>query len=317
MKISIFLKILSIMLILTIVPIIILGLTSMQVSESLAMGAVSDAGNIANFSINASTESLKHMGEEQVQRIASDVATQLEIYIRDHPSMTVEDLQKDHLFVSLATAPLGKTGYCTVFDSDSLTRRFHPYPSYVNKNIIDPTVDLPDYKKLMLASKGGRQSSGYFTFMEPDGSLRSKYAANIPVKTSTGDGVYLSVSAQVYLDEFLTPATETERVIQQKLDYTILNVQMKSSSFSIQNIILVMIIIWTMITAIASYFLAHQIVNPIIHLTKTANRISKGDLTDTRIDIHTGDEIEDLSMAFSRMVVSLKFYIDEYRKNER
>jgi HAMP domain-containing protein len=316
MKQSIFVKIMAVMLFLAIVPICVLGFMSMQASENLALSAVDEAQAVADYSINASTESLNNLGEKQIQRISDDVATQLDIYISDHPSMTIADLQNDTRFVSLATAPVGETGYIAVYDSDTLTRRFHPYPSYINTNIIDYSVDLPEFQELMLASRGGNESQGYFLYKEPDGSLRKKYGANVPVKTPTKDGVHLTVSSQAYVDEFSQPARETERTIQQNLNATIKTIKEKSSSFSFQNIILVMVIIWVFIAVIASYLLARAIVNPIIRLTTSAERISKGDLTDTAISIKTGDEIEELSVAFSRMVASLKFYIEEYRKGQ-
>ena len=50
----------------------------------------------------------------------------------------------------------------------------------------------------MLAPMRGRQSSGYFTFREPDSELREKYVANIPIKAPTKDRVPPTVSAQTY-----------------------------------------------------------------------------------------------------------------------
>ncbi|ODS36297.1 MAG: hypothetical protein A7316_10145 [Candidatus Altiarchaeales archaeon WOR_SM1_86-2] len=60
------------------------------------------------------------------------------------------------------------------------------------------------------------------------------------------------------------------------------------------------------LAVLLSIVLARGITGPIEKLTKTADEISKGNL-DMEIEIKSKDEIGELSEAFHRMVVSLKF----------
>lgn len=58
---------------------------------------------------------------------------------------------------------------------------------------------------------------------------------------------------------------------------------------------------------IASYFLARRLAQPILEVRQGAERIAKGDLA-TRIEVHTGDEIEALAAQFNTMAGQLQEY---------
>jgi two-component system sensor histidine kinase BarA len=57
----------------------------------------------------------------------------------------------------------------------------------------------------------------------------------------------------------------------------------------------------------------YVIVKPVKHLTEVSNAISAGELN-VRSEIHTGDEFEDLSHAFNRMLRNLVSMQDQWRK---
>ncbi|MBI3815043.1 MAG: HAMP domain-containing protein [Nitrospinae bacterium] len=61
---------------------------------------------------------------------------------------------------------------------------------------------------------------------------------------------------------------------------------------------------------------ANKIVNPVLELRKEAELIGNGNL-DHRLRIETGDEIEDLSIAFNKMADDLKQNIEEIKRVER
>ncbi len=58
---------------------------------------------------------------------------------------------------------------------------------------------------------------------------------------------------------------------------------------------------------------ANSIVNPIVHLTEVANKISMGDF-DVKIDVRSNDEIGELAQAIERMARSLQLAIERLRK---
>lgn len=57
-----------------------------------------------------------------------------------------------------------------------------------------------------------------------------------------------------------------------------------------------------------AYLLARRITRPILGLSKGVRVIGSGNL-DQRLEVHTGDEIEDLATAFNKMTADLKEYI--------
>ena len=57
----------------------------------------------------------------------------------------------------------------------------------------------------------------------------------------------------------------------------------------------------------------YVIVEPVTHLKEVSERVSAGD-ANVRADIHTGDEFEELSLAFNRMVRGLEASRDQFRR---
>lgn len=75
---------------------------------------------------------LRDMAEQSIRQKALDVALQLELYLKAHPGMTIEELQKDPAFREIAVQPVGKTGYTAVHDLESAVNLFHKNPSIEN-----------------------------------------------------------------------------------------------------------------------------------------------------------------------------------------
>ena len=79
------------------------------------------------------------------------------------------------------------------------------------------------------------------------------------------------------------------------------------------------ILLFSLILAIlAGWYLSKKIIKPIIDLRNAASQISEGKL-DTTIDIHSGDEIEQLAHTFNEMTAKLKqsYTILEQKVEER
>lgn len=60
---------------------------------------------------------------------------------------------------------------------------------------------------------------------------------------------------------------------------------------------------------LAAYFMSRQLTRPIMKITESAERVSKGDFT-RKVEINTGDELNLLADTFNRMMDQLKRYSD-------
>ena len=58
--------------------------------------------------------------------------------------------------------------------------------------------------------------------------------------------------------------------------------------------------------------LSNRIISPLLELRDHADAVSKGD-TSRKIDINSNDEIQDLAMAFQRLLTSLTIIIKRYK----
>jgi len=169
----------------------------------------------------SSCDALSQLAAEEIHNTAQSVAAQVEIYLAAHPRKTVKDLQNDPLFQSIAVQRVGKTGYTAIQDYDRAINRFHAEPSIVNLDLHTLADKLPEFWRIMEASLGGRDSSGYYSWREPDGRLRDKYMYIATVHRRTADGVGLGVAATTYIDEFLAPMTALQQRIDKAHDQTV------------------------------------------------------------------------------------------------
>ncbi|NOZ80997.1 MAG: hypothetical protein GXP63_04960 [DPANN group archaeon] len=139
--------------------------------------------------------------------------------------MTLQDLQQDAYFQTLAVQRVGKTGYTAVTDYDTLIARFHKDPKIVDMDLHTLAGKLPSFWGIMVKTEGGRTAEGLYDWKDPDGSLRKKYMYITPVRRRTADGVGLTVAATTYLDEY---AFEDDNVmipsLFSSLNYTYLSV---------------------------------------------------------------------------------------------
>jgi signal transduction histidine kinase len=64
-------------------------------------------------------------------------------------------------------------------------------------------------------------------------------------------------------------------------------------------------LIGLVLALVSSFYLAGRLTQPIVALTRSAEALGEGDLS-TRIDVHTGDELEQLANRFNRMASNLQ-----------
>jgi methyl-accepting chemotaxis protein len=145
-------------------------------------------------------ENLQELGERMIYAKSCSVAKQIEIYLQAYPDSTVESLQADAGFSTIAVQTVGETGYTAVYDSDGVTH-FHVNPDVVNMDMHELADTLPAFWGILEASLDGTVSSGYYEWQDADGIVRDKYMACVPVGNTN-----LRVAATTYIDEFSTPA---------------------------------------------------------------------------------------------------------------
>jgi methyl-accepting chemotaxis protein len=306
MRITILSKLIVLLLVVTMIPLAILGYLSYRDIAKMEETSVNSIENIGKTTVTDSTTALNNVGEQMIKLIAVDVAKQLEIYIKDHPEKTVADLQADPYFQSIAVQPVGKLGYTAITDVDTLICRFHKSPTTVNLDLHNLAVKLPGFWSVMEKTQGGKVSEGLYDWAEANGTINKKYMYIAVVNATTADGVKFSVAATTYISEFNAPVKETET----KISGTISTVVSKIDETSriIKNNTILFIVFITIIAVLLGIILARSIVTPIKKLTKASKEIVEGNLDSEMPVIKSNDEIKDLSDAVGLMVGAIKYH---------
>ncbi len=298
-------KILILLLLLTVIPLLILGSMAISDIKELQKSAETNINLIGDTAVVDSTKALNNLGEEMIKLIGVDVAKQLEIYIKDHPEMTVEDLQKDEYFSAIAVQPVGQKGYTAITDVDSLTCRFHASEKIANMDLHNLAEKLPGFWGVMAKTEGGVVSEGYYDWEDPDSSIKQKYMYISIVDARTADNVKFSVAATTYIDEFNAPAADTGKKLDEQISSVVDTLSFTASKIRSQTMMFIAVI--TFIVIIVGFIFANTITGPLNKLTEAGNKIADGKF-DTEIPvIKTKDEIRDLGNTMTLLVGAMKF----------
>ncbi len=155
-----------------------------------------------------STLALNRLGEQMIRQQAELVARQVGLYLAGHPDRTLADLRGDEVFADIAVQPVGQEGYTALTDYDRLITLFHRNPRIVDLDLQSLAGQLPEFWRIMSATRGGREAGGYYDWREADGRIRQKYVWIAIVPGRTADNVGLSVAATTYIDEFSRPSAQ-------------------------------------------------------------------------------------------------------------
>jgi len=228
------------------------------------------------------------------------VATQMEIFIKSHPKLKKEDLNKDPWLKSIAVQKVGETGYTAVHDNTGINY-FHINPQIVGTDLHDLSSKLPAFWKILEASLKG-EASGYYDWKDADGKIRPKYMYLAPVKDTD-----LIVAATTYIDEFSKPTKAIEEKMK-KIERNYLDEYDKKFQMFYLIILAAFIVL-----IIVIYFYSRSVIHPILYLAEVADKISMGEL-DTPIKIKTKGEVSVLAESIERMQVSIKTAIERLQK---
>lgn len=361
MKLSIAAKWVIIMVVLTVVPLAILGyfaVSDMQnlgnsvaddaqamgtaaVDNATAMGnaAVQDATVMGNAAVQDATTALNDLGADLIQYRAQDISRQCDVYLHEHPGMTIEALQSDSYFRALAVQDVGVGGYTVLAKKDGGVFLFHKVSTLEGVPVTAFATQLPALVALYeqhLANPTGI-TGGVYDWQEPDGSIRQKYGCLCDLEEqSTYQGTptgTLTLVYTAYFDDYAKPAVTTQNSIntsitatQNKINTSIaatqdsINTSMDETNASIdskvsdvrtRNIVIILAIV--IVVAIIAFLVGRSVTKPITQLTAVADKVSKGEL-DVKIDIKSKDEIGDLAGSFERMVAAVRFLSEDQEK---
>lgn len=137
-----------------------------------------------------------------------------------------------------------------------------------------------------------------------DGS--DKFIAYAPIKTTRW-----SIGIVMPVDEIILPAQLTRKKIISKRDRTESEIKGRFETMSWASIGFLIIMI--LITGMVGVRLSNTITRPILSLDKGVRIIGEGNL-DHRLDVKTGDELEDLADAFNKMSDDLILYIENLKE---
>lgn len=288
---------------LSLVSFLCIGYLSIYTMGSIGATADRDSRMLGELAVNDSVTALRQLGESAIKEKALDVAEEVRIYLEAHPDLSGEALGKDPDLTNIAIQPVGTTGYTCVYEKETAMMRLHPNPQYVNFDMRNLKEKLPSWWKIYEPSLSGSISGGYYDWLEADGSIRQKFMYMVPVR-----GTPYMAAATTYIDEFTAPARQTEQSIAAAT---------RSASDAIQGEIqrtttLFAFIFFAILLVVACMVLliARRITGPIRTLTEGAEEMGGGNL-DHRVNIHSGDEIEQLANAINRMAADLKDYMNK------
>jgi HAMP domain-containing protein len=257
---------------------------------------------LSNTSMKESKFSLDKLGEKIIKEKAIDVAAQIEIFIKTHPKLKKEDLNKDPWLKSIAVQKVGETGYTAVHDNRGINY-FHVNPQIVGTDLHDLSIKLPAFWKILEASLKG-PASGYYDWKDADGKIRPKFMYLTPVVDTD-----LIVAATTYIDEFSRPAKAIEGKMKQIEKSYLEGYEDKIKIFYLVILCVVIVLL------VRIYFYARSVIRPIRYLSDIADRISMGEL-DTPIQIKEKGEVGVLAESIERMQTSVKAAIERLQKRK-
>ena len=244
---------------------------------------------------------LRQMAEGFIRQKALDVASQLDLYIRTHPEKTIKDLQNDPECRQIAVQPVGKSGYTAVQESDTAINRFHKKPKIENLDLHVLCNKLPDFWSIMKASLGGKSSSGYYKWKEPDGQVRDKFMCVVPLKEKAA-GVALGVAATTYIDEFTIPIKASQDVSRSTTHYMMTAINRLMRSF--RDTGLLFMGLGTVLILGLAYGVGTYLSRAIIQLRDVTKEVNQGNL-DISVKPTTSGDVGELMEDFNQMISQL------------
>lgn len=250
-----------------------------------------------------SARTIEQMAERAIADKASAVAEQVRLYLLSHPDLAKETFNRDPEFKKIAVQKVGLAGYTALYeipDRDGIWRTWaHTDSKIIGIDMMTLKKSLGKYFdgfwKIYGGVKGGKKSSGYYAWKDPDGSIRDKFMVCVPVP----DTPY-AVANTAYVDEFRAPVKSLET----RVTATTTTTRNMNVGILAGTIILIGIFV---------FIYGQKLSGNIKYLTDIADRISVGEL-EAEIEIKSKDEIGALAEAISRMQDSVRLSVERLRR---
>ncbi len=264
--------------------------------------------SLSNLHTKEGAKVISQMAKYMIIEKSRAVSGQCRVYLDGHPSLTKEFFVSDVDLKKLAVNKIGQTGETFLY---SISEFGKPAKIWLHSNeklhgmaVKEAMEKLlgSEYKKYMKIWKypeeaKNLESAGLYLLKDDKGQLREQYIFLSPIgETKFG------IAGATYLDEFTRPIR-------------VMEARTAMSSVRVRNTIIGIVAGTLLLFAVIVSFYGYHLTERIKSLTELANRISIGEL-DTKIDMKTGDEIEDLANAVTRMQASIKLAIGRFRRNQ-
>ena len=250
-------------------------------------------------------QQLELLGQKIIRAKARDVAKQIAVFLQANPGLTLKELQKNKYFKNFTLQKVGKTGYTCLYEAGTGIMRIHPNPNLIDFDMKLLSEKLPAWWAIFEPTLSGKEVSGYYDWLEADGTTRRKYMTMTPV-SEPFSGQTLMIAATTYIDEFSAPII----TMKNKTEKTAAHYQDFISSLGI--IISSVSTVFFLFTFICVYLLGRRsglrYILPIEQLAGAAKKIGKGKWeTDEYVALlERRDEIGDLAKSFNNMQSQLK-----------
>lgn len=258
------------------------------------------------LTINQSSRMVTQMSEKAIVEHARAVAMQIKLYLLSRPHLTKQGFDKDVDFKRVAVQKVGLTGYSALYelpDQGGVWRTWaHTNPKIIGIDMSKLKKPLgknfPGFWRVYTGVKGGRESQGYYTWQDKDGTFRDKFMVCTPV-----EGTRFIIASTTYLDEFTMPIKRLE-------------IRTNKISQETRRTNAITMGIGLIVIALIIFFYGRSLTGRIRHLSRVADRICVGEL-DAEIKIKGKDEVGELSEAIARMRDSIRVSIERLRRRRK
>jgi two-component system sensor histidine kinase DegS len=305
---SIATKILILFLGLSVLSMGVIGYMAIIHMTDLGKYALETSTALGERAIQNSTSHLNTLGEDLVKQKASDVAKQVEMYLNARPAMTLAEMRADEELRQIVVQPVGITGYTTLIDPRDDIIIIHRFREQ-ERGLSTLREVVPSFWTLLKSSSGGMTTSGYYDWLEVDGSIRQKFASIVSIGNARGNA--LTLWATTYIAEFSMPAEQTKG----EINAAILD-SSKHINKNVSNIQYIFSVIFTVLVVAViglALLLSRVITSPIQALRKGAEAIGQGNLN-YQLEVTSKDELGDLANAFNRMSSALYADTEELKR---
>lgn len=289
----------------SLIPVLLL-LVFIITGAFLAKNHISDLIQRSTDELNEDAkQQLELLGQKIIRAKARDVAKQISIFLQANPGLTIKELQKNQYFKNFTMQKVGETGYTCLYEAGTGIMRIHPNPSLIDFNMQLLSEKLPTWWAIFEPTLSGKEVSGYYDWLEADGTTRRKYMTMTPVHEPFS-GQTLMIAATTYIDEFSAPIVTMKnkagKIVAHYQDFV-----------SHQGVIISSVAAaFLLITFACVYFLGRRsglrYILPIEQLARAAKKLAKGkwEANEYVTLLQRKDEIGDLAIAFNNMQTQLK-----------